>query len=63
MYTLYNTSAELNTRLAMAPQPVFHCNSLLASLAINSSPPLLANSSPGYKAWEHTGRKHRLAIV
>jgi hypothetical protein len=37
MYTLYNTSVELNTRLATAPRPVFHCNTLLASLAINSS--------------------------
>jgi hypothetical protein len=37
MYTLYNTSVELNTRLAMAPQPVFHYSTLLASLAIDSS--------------------------
>jgi hypothetical protein len=37
MYTLYNTSVELNTRLATAPQPAFHYNTLLASLAINSS--------------------------
>jgi hypothetical protein len=37
MYTLYNTSVELNTRLATAPQPVLHYNTLLASLAINSS--------------------------
>jgi hypothetical protein len=63
MYTLYNTSVELNTRLATAPQPVFHCNTLLASLAINSSLPPLANSSPGYKAWEQTPRKQCLAIV
>jgi hypothetical protein len=41
MYTLYNTSVELNIRLATAPQPVFHYNTLLASLAINSSLPLL----------------------
>jgi hypothetical protein len=39
MYTLYNTSVELDTRLATAPQPVFHYNTLLASLAINSSLP------------------------
>jgi hypothetical protein len=38
MYTLYNTSVELDTRLATVPQPVFHYNTLLASLAINSSP-------------------------
>jgi hypothetical protein len=38
MYTLYNTSVELDIRLATVPQPVFHCNTLLASLAINSSP-------------------------
>jgi hypothetical protein len=37
MYTLYNSSVELNTRLATVPQPVFHYNTLLASLAINSS--------------------------
>jgi hypothetical protein len=37
MYTLYNTSVELNTRLATAPQPAFHYNIPLASLAINSS--------------------------
>jgi hypothetical protein len=41
MFTLYNTSVELNTRLATAPQPVFHYSNLLASLAINSSLPLL----------------------
>jgi hypothetical protein len=41
MYTLYNTSVELNTRLATAPQSVFHYNTLLASLAISSSLPLL----------------------
>jgi hypothetical protein len=41
MFTLYNTSVELNTRLATAPQPVFHYNNLLASLANNSSLPLL----------------------
>jgi hypothetical protein len=35
MYSLYNTPVELNTRLATAPQPVFHCNILLASLAID----------------------------
>jgi hypothetical protein len=63
MYTLYNTSVELNTRLATAPQPVFHYNILLASLANNSSLPPLANSSPGHKAWEQTRRKHCLAIV
>jgi hypothetical protein len=28
MYTLYNTTVDHNTRLAMAPQPVFHCNQL-----------------------------------
>jgi hypothetical protein len=43
MYTLNNTSVELNTRLTTAPQPVFHYNTLLASLAINSS---LLTSSP-----------------
>jgi hypothetical protein len=37
MYSLYNTPVELNTRLATVPQPVFHYNILLASLAINSS--------------------------
>jgi hypothetical protein len=37
MYTLSNNSVELNTMLATAPQPVFHYNTLLASLAINSS--------------------------
>jgi hypothetical protein len=37
MYTLYNSSVELNTRLATAPQPVFHYDILLASLATNSS--------------------------
>jgi hypothetical protein len=37
MYTLYNTSVELDARLATAPQPAFHYNTLLASLAINSS--------------------------
>jgi hypothetical protein len=37
MYTLYNTSVDLDTRLATVPQPVFHYNSLLASLAIDSS--------------------------
>jgi hypothetical protein len=35
MYTLYNTSVELDTRLAMVPQPVFHYNILVASLAID----------------------------
>jgi hypothetical protein len=40
MHTLYNISVELNTRLATAPQPAFHYNILLASLAINSSLPL-----------------------
>jgi hypothetical protein len=35
MYTLYNTSVELDTRLATVPQPVFHYNILLASLAID----------------------------
>jgi hypothetical protein len=28
MYTLYNTTVDHNTRLATAPQPVFHCNQL-----------------------------------
>jgi hypothetical protein len=37
MNTLYNTSVELDTRLATVPQPVFHYNILLASLAIKSS--------------------------
>jgi hypothetical protein len=37
MYTLDNTSVELDTRLATVPQPVFHYNTLLASLAIDSS--------------------------
>jgi hypothetical protein len=37
MYTLYNTSVELDTRLATVPQPVFHYNILLASLAMDSS--------------------------
>jgi hypothetical protein len=37
MYTLYNTSVDLETRLATVPQPVFHYNILLASLAIDSS--------------------------
>jgi hypothetical protein len=37
MYTLYNTSVELDTRLATVPQPVFHYNILLASFAIDSS--------------------------
>jgi hypothetical protein len=36
MYTLYNTSVELDTRLATVPQPVFHYNILLASLAIDN---------------------------
>jgi hypothetical protein len=40
-YTLYNTSVELDTRLATVPQPEFHYNTLLASLAIDSSLPLL----------------------
>jgi hypothetical protein len=35
MYTLYNTSVELDTRLATVPQPVFHYNILLAALAID----------------------------
>jgi hypothetical protein len=35
MYTLYNSSAELDTRLATVPQPVFLYNILLASLAID----------------------------
>jgi hypothetical protein len=35
MYTLYNTSVELDTRLATVPQPVLHYNTLLASLAID----------------------------
>jgi hypothetical protein len=58
MYTLYNTSVELNTRLATAPQPVFHCNTLLASLAINSSlpplPTLLLVIKPGNRPVEKT---------
>jgi hypothetical protein len=37
MYTLYNISVDLDTRLATVPQPVFHYNILLASLAIHSS--------------------------
>jgi hypothetical protein len=37
MYTLYNTSVELDTRLATVPEPVFHYSILLASLAIDSS--------------------------
>jgi hypothetical protein len=37
MYALYNSLVELNTRLATVPQPVFHYNILLASLAIDSS--------------------------
>jgi hypothetical protein len=37
MYTLYITSVELDARLATVPQPVFHYNILLASLAIDSS--------------------------
>jgi hypothetical protein len=48
MYTLYNTSVELNTRLATAPQPVFHYNTLLASLATNSSLPLLDSKLDSY---------------
>jgi hypothetical protein len=40
MYSLYNTPVELDTRLATAPQPAFHYNTLLASLAIISSLPL-----------------------
>jgi hypothetical protein len=35
MYTLYNSSVELDTRLATVPQPVFHYNILPASLAID----------------------------
>jgi hypothetical protein len=35
MYTLYNTSVELDAGLATAPQPVFHYNTPLASLAID----------------------------
>jgi hypothetical protein len=35
MYSLYNTSVELDTRLATVPQPAFHYNILLASLAID----------------------------
>jgi hypothetical protein len=31
----YDTSAELDARLATVPQPVFHYNILLASLAID----------------------------
>jgi hypothetical protein len=37
MYTLYNTSVELDTRLATVPQPVFHYNIRPASIAIDSS--------------------------
>jgi hypothetical protein len=37
MYTLYNSSVDLDTRLATVPQPVFQYNTLLASLAIDSS--------------------------
>jgi hypothetical protein len=48
MFSLYNTSVELNTRLATAPQPVFHYNNLLASLAINSSQPLLDSKVDSY---------------
>jgi hypothetical protein len=36
MYTLHNTSVELDTRLATVPQPVFHYNILLAFLAIDN---------------------------
>jgi hypothetical protein len=50
MYTPYNSSTELNTRLATIPQPVFHYNNLLASLAIDSSSPKIptqsSNNSP-----------------
>jgi hypothetical protein len=35
MYTLYNSSVELDTRLATVPQLVFHYNILLTSLAID----------------------------
>jgi hypothetical protein len=45
MYTLYNTSVELDTRLATAPQPAFHYNTLLASVAINS---FFFQQLPGY---------------
>jgi hypothetical protein len=48
MYTLYNTSVELDTRLATVLQPVFHYNILLASLAINSSQPLLDSKLDSY---------------
>jgi hypothetical protein len=37
MCTLYTPLVELDTRLATVPQPVFHYNILLASLAIESS--------------------------
>jgi hypothetical protein len=37
MYTLYNSSVELNTRLPTAAQPAFNYNTLLASLAIDPS--------------------------
>jgi hypothetical protein len=57
MYTLYNTSVELDTRLATVPQPVFDYNILLASLAIDSSQltsspktPTLTNSNDD---WAH----------
>jgi hypothetical protein len=29
MYTFYNITVDRNARLAMAPQPVFHCNQLI----------------------------------
>jgi hypothetical protein len=59
MYTLYNSSVELNTRLATAPQPVFHYNTLLAFLAINSSLLLrrlklqLTQNSGYHNNWAH----------
>jgi hypothetical protein len=55
MYTLYNTLLELDTRLATVPQPVFHYNILLASLAIDHFSSEDSNSNsifqqlPGYQ--------------
>jgi hypothetical protein len=48
MFTLYNTLVEFNTRLATAPQPVFHYNNLLDYLAINSSLPLQDSKLDSY---------------
>jgi hypothetical protein len=56
MSSLNNTSVELNTRLATVPQPVFHYNILLASLAIDSSSPKIpthsSNNSPNLQLAE-----------